>query len=69
MIKWTPPGSFCPKCGGPNPDGVKCGSCDYEPGDPLVNKNELFTEEQIKIRVAVLKFLDHPIKGRLKRFL
>ena len=67
-IKWTPPGTFCQKCGGPNPEKVKCGSCDYMPGDPLFEKGELFTKEQFIIMVAVSESLGHPIKKKMKRF-
>lgn len=69
IMRWTPPGTFCRKCGGPNPAEIKCGSCDYKPGDPLFEKDELFTKEQIIIRVAILNSLGCPVKKRLKKFL
>ncbi len=67
-IEWTPSAPFCPSCGGPNIEEVACGSCDYKPGDPLFDKDGLFTKEELKIKVAVLESLGHPIKRRLKRF-
>ncbi len=68
-MKWRPSGPFCPNCGGPNPKGVECGSCNYKPGDPLLNENGLFTKEELKIRVGILNSLGHPIGGKLKKFL
>ena len=71
MKKWMPSGPSCPRCGGPNPEGIKCGSCDHEPSDPIqtFEKNELFTKKQLRIRVAISKSLGYGIRKRLKKFL
>ena len=68
-MEWIPSGHFCPRCGGPNPAEIPCGSCDYKPGDSLWPKKESLTKEQFRERVAIQIRLGYKIKKRLKKFL